>query len=172
MKILKYVSLVLLIFYLQVNFFGAFQPFGVIPNIFLIFIVYLGLARPSGETLILAIAGGSLFDIVSGSDFGLRMAFFAVTALVIMVMGQAGADIENVGTACIVIFLATILYNAAILTNISAYLSLSHVGHFASKILIEALMNLALFLMLRPLFKLIIKKPQQNLPAIGFQGGR
>lgn len=167
MRFIGYGFIILIIYFLQVNFFGVFRPFGVVPNLFLILILFMGLARPASEAIGAAIAGGALLDIASGADFGLRMAAYTVFALVIIVLAQTGTNVENLGLITALIFAATMVYNVAIAAGIAPVLGMAGIMEVLTLSLMEAAVNIAGLFVMGPLFGRIIKRPAQQVPVIG-----
>lgn len=157
MKNLVLAGLVVLAAWLQVNFLGAARPFGVIPNILMIVVICAGLTREPGETLAMALGGGLLVDFASGSDFGLRMAYFSVLALAVLVIKQAGAELENIGLLSLVVLAATILYNAAVLANLIWQRAPMDWPLVFRLISVEVAINVALALALRPLLMRVLR---------------
>lgn len=165
MKNLVLGGLVVLAAWLQVNFLGAVRPFEVIPNVLAIVIICAGLTRTPGETLAMALGGGLLVDFASGTDFGLRMAYFSVLALGILVIKQAGAEMENFGLVVLVVIGATVLYNAAVLANLVWQKAAIDWGLVFKSVAMESGLNAVLALLLRPLLLKVLRQPT-NLPGV------
>src|SRR5437870_349117 len=95
MKWLALTVLILAAAWLQVSFWPAVRPLGVIPNGFLVVAVALVAFRPNTQSLGAVMAGGFLLDMASGSDFGLRTAFYAVLSLVLLSWRQTGVELDR-----------------------------------------------------------------------------
>jgi rod shape-determining protein MreD len=163
MKNVILAGLVILAAWIQVNFLGALRPLDVIPNILMVVIICAGLTRGPDETLLMALGGGLLIDFASGADFGLRMAYFSVLALIVLVLKQAGAEMENIGLVVLVAVVATLLYNAAVLANLvwqRAPIDWGLVLRLTGK---EALLNSLFVVILRPLLVRVLRQPTANL---------
>jgi rod shape-determining protein MreD len=102
----------------QIYFLATWRPAGIVPNLLAVVVILAGLAWRVSETLILALAGGLLLDLASGSDFGLRMAFFSLLALLVAVLARLGMDFENVGILLLLLLGATVIYNLAVIANL------------------------------------------------------
>jgi rod shape-determining protein MreD len=150
---------------LQVYFFGNWRPFGVVPNLLLIVVIYVGLIKTATETLAAALVGGMLLDLTSGADFGLRMAFYAMTALLILVAKQSGLDFDNLGLIILGVGAGTALFNLAVLSSSinSAGISWSWVVRLVS---IEIVINIFLTLVLRPILTRWLPRPS-SIPVAG-----
>jgi len=130
--------------WLQVAWFGHMRPLGIIPNCVLLVVIMLALLSDASPALAAAIGGGLLLDLASGSDFGLNMAFYVVTALAIIAGRQLGLHATSIVTGVAAAILGTVLYNLVILATIKAPLS----GVVACRIGRELLVNLILLLLL------------------------
>ncbi|HUC20301.1 MAG TPA: hypothetical protein VMR98_02285, partial [Candidatus Polarisedimenticolaceae bacterium] len=87
--------LIILVACLQVSMFGHMRPFGIMPNLMVIAVVLVSLWGTASFSLVTAIGGGLLLDMASGSDFGLRMAFFVVVSLAIIAGRQLGLQADS-----------------------------------------------------------------------------
>lgn len=118
MKVFLTVVLVLLVALIQVTIFGQWRPFGVMPNLMLILVICLALWGSASLALAGTILGGLVLDLASGSDFGLRTAFYTVVALAVIAARQLGLHSDSILSAVILVMVATILFDAAILSTI------------------------------------------------------
>lgn len=130
--------------WLQIAWFGHVRPLGVIPNCMLLIVILLALLSDATPALAAAIGGGLLLDLASGSDFGLNMAFYVVTALAIIAGRQLGLHATSAITGLAAAILGTILYNLVILATIKAPLS----GVVLSRIGRELILNVLVLLLL------------------------
>lgn len=139
----------LLAVWLQAYFLTAWRPFGVLPNLLLVVLTVFAWVRPASQTLVLAVFSGLVLDLTSGTDFGLRMAFYSVFGLAVLFIKQLGAG-ESWWSDAALVAAGTLVYNLAVL----AALALS--GGFellpvARLILLELVLNLLLLVLLRRL---------------------
>jgi rod shape-determining protein MreD len=135
---------VLLTVWLQAYFFGAWRPLGVVPNLLLLVVIYAGLVRNASETVAVAVAGGLAIDLISGTDFGFRMGFYSMLALVVIVSRRSGADYDNIGIVLAAALAGTVLYNLGIVLSMSKSLSGLPWVELAKVILVEAGINIGL----------------------------
>lgn len=116
---MKYIRLTLITFvaaWLEVSFLASWRPLGVIPDLFLIVIIAVASSKTRiSEVMAMATCGGFLLDYVSGSDFGLRTAFFCFLAILMVIIRRTGADFETMGLKLAAVVSATILYDVIIL---------------------------------------------------------
>lgn len=167
MNTLKLILITLVAAWLQLYFLGNMRPLGVLPNLLLVVIIYAGLLRDATETLAIALGAGLILDLASGSDFGLRMAFYAVLALIVMVLRQMGADFENLGLVLATTAAGAILYNLAVLAGLAVQhgsvplaLALGSIGR-------ELLLDLLLVVLLRPLLVKVLQMPTTAPRVVG-----
>ena len=111
---------VLLAAWLQTSWFGHVRPFGVMPNVMLVVVTLFGLWSNASSTLAAAIGGGLLLDLASGSDFGLRTAFFTFLALAIIAGRQYGLHADSFITVVGIVVLGTVVYDVVVLATINA----------------------------------------------------
>ena len=130
--------------WLQVSWFGHVRPLGIIPNCMLLVVIVFALWSDATPALVAAIGGGLLLDLASGSDFGLNMAFYVVTALALIAGRQLGLHATSIVTGIVATILGTLLYNLVVLATIQEPISsivVSRVGR-------ELALNLILLLLL------------------------
>lgn len=104
----------------QTGLFGHVRPLGVMPNLLLVTILFFGLYGTATTTLGAAVLGGFLLDLASGTDFGLRTAFFSVVALAVVAARQLGLRPESVVTVVLLTAAGTILFDLAVLSVVKA----------------------------------------------------
>jgi rod shape-determining protein MreD len=103
---------------LEVSFFGHVRPFGVMPNLMIIVITISAMWSQATPTLVAALLGGLLLDGASGTDFGLRTAFFAALALAVIAARQLGLHTDSIITTLAIVAVATVLFNLVVLTSV------------------------------------------------------
>ncbi|HSX48259.1 MAG TPA: rod shape-determining protein MreD [Candidatus Nanoarchaeia archaeon] len=167
MSNLKLLLITLVAAWLQLYFLGNMRPLGVLPNLLIIVIIYAGLLREATETLAIALGGGLILDLASGADFGLRMAFYAVLALVVMVLRQMGADFENLGLVLATTAVGAFLYNLAVITGLALQHGSVPLSLAAGRIGRELLLDLVLVVLLRPLLIKILQMPATAPKVMG-----
>lgn len=103
-----------ILFYLQANIFQIFTIAGVKPNVFVLFILFVGLSTNSTLGISLGVIGGLIIDLVYSKTIG-------ITAVMLCLVGYLGAYFdrnfskENKITIIIMSALVTILYEARLL---------------------------------------------------------
>ncbi len=79
--------------FLQISFLPALRPFGVVPDIMLPIVVFVGLYGQASTALVVALAGGISMDLASSGDFGLWTGTFVVAAIVCGYVHRAGVEL-------------------------------------------------------------------------------
>ena len=149
--------------WLQVAAFGHLRPLGVMPNVMLVAVILFSLWSDATPALAVAVGGGLLLDLASGSDFGLRMAFYVVVALAIIAGRQLGLHADLMITGAVAVVLGTLLYDGLILATLKAAPN----GLIMGRIGRELIDNLAL-LTLAYLVRANSHRPSQtNLEPVG-----
>lgn len=151
--------------WLQVYFLGALRPFGVVPNTMLITVVLIAAVATASESIGAAIIGGFLLDSVSGTDFGLRTAFFSLVALGVVSSSRAGIDFGKLPQLLGVVLLGTLTYNLAVLANLVLLRVPTPAGHVLAAICAELVLNSVILILARPIVSRVLTKTA-NIPVI------
>ncbi len=138
---------------LQVAWLPALRPLGVVPNVALVLVVLVGLNGTASRALGVALVGGLLLDLTSGTDFGLRIAFLTLVALVTGLVHRAGFDAAGVLVLLALVVLGTIVSTLTILLSVVTFASHWPVGWIALHLAIELALNIAAMFLLRPIIK-------------------
>lgn len=133
---------------LEVAFFGHVRPFGVMPNLMIIVVTISAMWSQATPTLVAALLGGLLLDGASGTDFGLRTAFFAALALTVIAARQLGLHTDSVITTLMIVAVATALFDLAVLTSvISGPLNSGFIiGQIAREVVLNSIITAAVWL--------------------------
>lgn len=145
--------------WLQVGFLAGLAPFGVVPNLMLVVVIYAGLSLSTPRVLGLAISGGFLLDYFSGSDFGLRTAFYTVIGLTVLVLVRAGADLDKASMVLASVTAGTIIYNFLIIAGLVLSRQQIDWSLVGKSIMIEIVLNDLIALMVRPLAMRLAPRP-------------
>lgn len=154
---------VLLAVWLQAYFLGAMRPLGVLPNVLLVMLAYFALMRPASQTLAFGVAGGLMLDMASGVDFGIRLGFYSLFALVAVMTRQLGGSPDGLWTATGLILGGTIAYNLIVLASLiiaRADVDLLVAGRIT---LSELLLNVALGLILYRFWRWLYRPGTEQL---------
>lgn len=72
----------IILYFIQANFFGWFTIAGISPNIFVIYILFLGLFTDNKFSLIMALLTGITIDLVIGKTLGATAVLFCLIAMI------------------------------------------------------------------------------------------
>ncbi len=141
------------IFYLQANLFQMFTIAGVMPNLFVIFVLFIGLFSNASLGISFGVMGGLMIDLVYSKTIG-------ITAIMLCLIGYLGAYFdrnfskENKMTIIIMSVLATILFEVGyyILNSMIVGFEIEFV-YFIKILAIEVLYNTLLVILFYPLLQ-------------------
>ena len=155
-KIIINISLILvfiLMYILTVNFFSWFKIAGVMPNLFVIFVLFIGLYCSRGVGTVYGVIFGILLDFFVGKRVG-------VTAIMLGIVGIIGGTFdknfskESRITIMIMVVLSTLFYEVGLyVTNCFIYNMDPQVFEFIQILSIECLYNLLIITILYPLMQ-------------------
>ncbi len=150
----------------QVSLLPALRPFDVVPNLLLVLVVLIGLRSTVSQALLLAVLGGIVMDLASGSDFGRDMGILVLGALSTGLVRRSGLTLTGplvaVGLVAVMTLAATALSLAGIFDSLSGSLS----GRILSTLVGELVLNLVLTLGFRPIINRLVPD-ESALPTIG-----
>lgn len=142
--------------YLSTSFLAGLRPLGIVPNLMLIVIIICVLHFPASWVTALALVFGLMMDLSSGSDFGLRMGFYSMYAMSVIILGRLGADYANWGIVVVTLAGGTILFNAAILGGMALRGAPMDFATIGSRIVIELGVNMVIAVLVKwPLTSLL-----------------
>ena len=142
-----------LIFFLQANIFQNFTIAGVMPNLFVIFILFVGLSANTTLGVTFGVITGLMIDIVYSKNIG-------ITAIMLCVIGYLGAYFdrnfskENKITIIVMIAVATIIFESGYYALNAIMLGFdAEMMQFVKILLIEILYNILLTILLYPIIQ-------------------
>jgi len=145
----------LIIYFLQANVFNYLTIAGVKPNLFIIFILFIGLFASTSYGIILGVIFGLIIDLIYGKSIGL-------TAVMLCAVGYLGGYFDKSFSKENKITIILMIAGATIIFEIGHYLLNSLITGFAreyiyfAKILaIETIYNILLTIILYPLIQKI-----------------
>lgn len=142
-----------IIFYLQANIFQSFTIAGVMPNLFVIFILVIGLSSNAAYGISFGVIGGIIIDCVYSKTIG-------ITAVMLCLIGFLGAYFdknfskENKITIIIMSALATILYEVGYYFLNTVLIGFdAEIFYFIKILFIEVIYNVLLVIIFYPLIQ-------------------
>lgn len=157
-KVLTVIGLLivfLLIYFLQVNIFSSFTIAGIKPNLFVIYVLFIGLFANQFVGISLGVVFGIILDLLYGKAIG-------ISAVMLCVIGYLGSYFDKnfskeskltimfmVAGATLIYELGTYFFNSLILDFSREYL------YFIKIAIIEMIYNVLLAIILYPLIQKI-----------------
>lgn len=145
----------LIIYILQANFFTWFTIAGVKPNLFIIFIAFLGLFAGKYMGIIWGVVVGLLLDIFMGKSVGTSAIMLGIIGIIGVVLDKNFSKDSRL-TVILMMITSTIIYEIG--TFIINSLMFSYevvIWNFVRILLIETLYNAILTIILYPLIQRI-----------------
>ena len=141
------------LFFLQANIFPSFTIAGIMPNLFVIFILFIGLYANITLGISFGVVGGLIVDLVYGKTIG-------ITALMLCVIGYLGAYFdrnfskENKLTIIIMVAVSTVIFEVGFYFINSVLLNYEvEIWYFIKILFIEILYNILLTIIFYPLIQ-------------------
>ena len=155
-KVLIHIGLIItfiLIYLLQSIFFSGFTIAGVMPNIFIILMLYIGLYMGRTTGFIYGMIFGIFIDIWIGKTLGLTSFVLALIGTISGMLDRTFSKDSRIivifmGVACTIIYEATLYTVQIVLKGINV-----EVFQFIKILLIEIIYNTLLIIILYPLMK-------------------
>ena len=142
-----------IIYFLQVNIFSSFTIAGISPNLFVIFILFIGLYATQFWGISFGVVCGLILDLIFGKTIG-------VSAVMLCVIGYLGSYFdknfskESRLTIIFMVIGATIVYEFGVYFINSIILEFDReLLYFAKIIAVEVLYNILLTIILYPLIQ-------------------
>jgi rod shape-determining protein MreD len=151
---LALVSLAVLL--LQVGLLPALRPFGVVPNLALVWIVLIGLEGSASLALIYAVVIGVSLDVASGASFGLWTGMLVLAALAAGVVHRAGIELTGSLVAAVMVAVGTVLTTVVILGGLVNSITHWPWGLILVRLVMQLVLNLILTVGLRPLARWLV----------------
>lgn len=165
-KIIDIFIIVLIFFvlyFLQANFFSWFNISGIMPNLFIIFIMIIGLYMKKNYGLIFGIVFGALLDFFIEAKIGMSLIPLVIIGLISDCLDKHFSK-ENKITLIIIAFLLTLIFEILtyILKIVLTGIATIELLNFIKIIIIEALFNAILIIILYPLICRFGKKLEED----------
>ena len=156
-KIIIHLSLIItfiIIYILQATFFTNFTIAGVMPNIFIILVLYIGLYMGRSIGIIYGIIYGILIDIWIGTNVGITSVCLALIGLLGGIFDKNFAKDSRI-TVLLMGAISTVIYE--VLLYIIRYIAIGlnlEIVEFVKILAVEVVYNMLLIIILYPLMKL------------------
>ena len=143
----------LIIYFLQANFFNWFTISGIKPNLFIIYILFIGLFAGKKLGLVLGILFGFFIDVVIGRQIGISGIMLGIIGLIGEYLDKNFSKESRI-TIMIMIACSTIIYEVGcyIFNIITLEMNLEIIS-FARILLIEVIYNLLITIIIYPIMQ-------------------
>lgn len=143
----------ILVYVLQVNFFNWFNIAGVMPNLFVIFVLFIGLFGSKAMGTIYGLMVGLLLDLVIGTTVGINMVCLGLIGLLATIFDKNFSKDSRM-TIMVMTIVATAIFE--ILSYLFNYILVAinlEIINFIKILVIEIIYNLILTIILYPLIQ-------------------
>lgn len=143
----------IIIYILQANFFTWFNIAGVMPNLFVIFVVFLGLFGGRYMGLISGITIGLLLDLFMGRNVGISAIMLGVIGIIAGFLDKNFSKDSKL-TIILMVISTTLVYElGSYIINTIIFSYETEIWNFIKILLIELLYNAILTIILYPLLQ-------------------
>lgn len=154
-----------IIYFLQSNFFTWFTIANVQPNLFIIFVLFIGLFAGKKLGLILGVIFGLFLDIVIGKQIGISCIMFGIVGIIGEYFDKNFSKESRI-TIMLMIAGTTVLYEAAcyIFNIISSNVNVEILS-FARTLLIEVIYNIIITIIIYPIMQKLGHVLEENFKS-------
>lgn len=142
------------IYLIQANFFTWFKIAGIMPNLLVILMLYIGLFMGRSSAITYGIIFGVLVDILIGRKLGITSIMLAVIGVIADLFDKNFSK-DNRITVMAMVAIITIIYEVGVYIISYAILNINlEIASFIKILLIEAIYNVILTIIIYPLMQL------------------
>ena len=150
------ISLVLIayfLYFLQSNFFSWFTIAGVMPNLFVILVLFIGLFHGRTAGIIYGLAIGMILDLVLGKQIGVNMIGLGIIGFLAALFDKNFSK-DSRATIMFMVLGATIIFEVMVyVANGILYASNMELFNFVKILAVEVIYNLILTIIIYPLIQ-------------------
>ncbi len=142
-----------IIYFLQSNFFNWFTISGVMPNLFVIFILFIGLFSNRMTGMVYGVIIGSILDLAIGTQIGINAVGLGIIGFLAATFDKNFSK-DSRATIMIMVLVATLIYE--VIVYILNYIIFSinvEIINFIKILSIEIIYNLIIVIIIYPLFQ-------------------
>lgn len=152
----------IIIYILHSNLFSWFKIAGVMPNLFVIFILFIGLYSSKITGITYGIIIGLLLDLFIGKKVGITAIMLGIVAIVGVIFDKNFSK-ENRVTLIIMVMVCTIIFEVgSYFLSYIIYSNSIQIWPFIQILLIECLYNALLTIILYPLIQILGNKIEEE----------
>lgn len=153
LSILGIIFTFFIIYFLQANFFTWFTIAGVMPNLFIVLVLWIGLFVGKKMGIIFGLIFGIYLDFIIGQSIGISSIMLAIIGILGEYLDKNFSKDSRI-TIMLTVAASTAIYEIGIyLSRIIKFGTPIEIGAFTSTLLIEILFNVVLVIILYPLIQ-------------------
>lgn len=142
-----------IIYFLQSNFFNWFTISGVMPNLFVIFILFIGLFSNRMTGMVYGVIIGSILDLAIGTQIGINAVGLGIIGFLAATFDKNFSK-DSRATIMIMVLVATLIYEVIIyILNYIIFSINVEIINFIKILAIEIIYNLIIVIIIYPLFQ-------------------
>ena len=155
-KLIVIISIIItffLIYFLQANFFSWFTISGIMPNLFVIFILFIGLFIGNKSGFICGIIFGIYIDLLTGKAIGISGIMLGLIGLIAEYIDKSFSKESRI-TIMSIVAISTLIYEIGMYAfQIIRWNAIVEIIPFIKILAIEVLFNVILTIILYPLIQ-------------------
>ena len=141
------------LYFLQSNFFNWFTIAGVMPNLFVIFILFIGLFYGKTAGIVYGLIIGMVLDLVLGKQIGINMITLGIIGFLAALFDKNFSK-DSRATIMFMVLGATIIFEVMVyVANVILYAINIELFNFIKILAIEVIYNLILTIIIYPLIQ-------------------
>ena len=141
------------IYFLQSNFFNWFTISGVMPNIFVIFVLFIGLFCSKFMGTIYGLILGAIIDLVIGTQMGINTVAFGIIGFMASIFDKNFSK-DSRATIMFMVLGSTLIYEIIVyILNYFIYTTNIEILSFIRILAIEVLYNMIITIIIYPLME-------------------
>lgn len=147
----------LIIYFLQANFFTWFKIAKIMPNLFIILILFIGMFMGKTLGLVYGVIFGLMLDIFIGKTIGITSIMLAVVGAIAIIFDKNFSKDSRIAIM-IIVAISTVIYEVGkyILNNILIdSMSVVEILPFVKILIIEVIYNIILTIIIYPIMQLV-----------------
>ena len=148
------IILFIFIYLLQANFFTSFKIAGVMPNLFIILMLYIGLFMGRNSAITYGIVIGILIDIFISRKLGITSIMLAIIGMLADIFDKNFSKDSRI-TVMAMVGVATIIYEIVFYLLSYMFLKINvEIAAFIKILLVETIYNIILTIIIYPIMQL------------------
>ena len=152
----------LIIYFLHSNLFSWFKIAGVMPNLFVIFVLFIGLYTNKTMGITYGIILGLLLDLFIGKKVGITAMMLGLVGIIGIIFDKNFSK-ENRMTLIIMVIVSTIVFEAgSYFLSYFIYDNYIQIAPFIQMLLIECVYNALITIILYPLIQILRNRIEEE----------